>query len=74
MPLPRTSTLSLALLTPGMPDIVSRYRSLPPSGQADMHAELCRDPNYGKGFADVLRDLCDSPEVRARGPVIERAA
>jgi hypothetical protein len=39
-----------------------------------MHAELCHDPNYGKGFADVLRDLCDSPEVRARAPVMERAA
>jgi hypothetical protein len=73
--LPRTSILGFALLTPGMSDIVTRYRSLPPSGQADMHADLCRDPNYGAGFANLLRDLCDSPEVReGAAPLPAKAA
>ena len=45
--------------------LIDRFRAATPSQRCDLHAEIVRD--YGRGFADLLRDLVESVErMRAR--------
>lgn len=43
-------------------NLVEQFRAATPSQRFELHAALVRDPDFGTGFANTLRDLVESVE------------